>query len=45
MPDIELVDLKDKHKRKLMKGHFSDRLIDRNVRNIKRRESNNTVSK
>ncbi|GGK16806.1 primosomal protein N' [Yeosuana aromativorans] len=28
MPDIELVDIKDKHKRKLMKGHFSDRLID-----------------
>ncbi|WP_191858928.1 replication restart helicase PriA [Hanstruepera ponticola] len=27
MPDIELVDLKDKHKRKRMKGHFSDRLI------------------
>jgi len=28
MPDIELIDLKDKHKRKLMNGHFSDRLID-----------------
>ncbi|PNQ72392.1 primosomal protein N' [Hanstruepera neustonica] len=27
MPDIELIDLKDKHKRKRMKGHFSDRLI------------------
>lgn len=27
MPEIELVDIKDKHKRKLMKGHFSDRLI------------------
>jgi primosomal protein N' (replication factor Y) len=27
MPDIELVDIKDKHKRKLMNGHFSDRLI------------------
>jgi len=27
MPDIELVDIKDKHKKKLMKGHFSDRLI------------------
>ena len=26
-PDIELVDLKDKHKRKRMNGHFSDRLI------------------
>lgn len=28
MPDIELVDIKDKHKRKLMKGHFSDRLME-----------------
>ena len=27
MPEIELVDIKDKLKRKLMKGHFSDRLI------------------
>ncbi|TWO31841.1 primosomal protein N' [Seonamhaeicola sediminis] len=27
MPDIELVDIKDKHKRKRMSGHFSDRLI------------------
>ncbi|MGC6430302.1 MAG: replication restart helicase PriA [Jejuia sp.] len=28
MPEMELVDIKDKHKRKLMKGHFSDRLIE-----------------
>ncbi|MCA0131927.1 replication restart helicase PriA [Winogradskyella alexanderae] len=28
MPEIELVDLADKHKRKRMKGHFSDRLIE-----------------
>jgi primosomal protein N' (replication factor Y) len=28
MPDIELVDVKDKLKKKLMKGHFSDRLIE-----------------
>nr|WP_262904461.1 primosomal protein N' [Tamlana laminarinivorans] len=28
MPDIELIDLKDKHKKKRMKGHFSDRLIE-----------------
>lgn len=28
MPEVELVDIKDKHKRKLMKGHFSDRLIE-----------------
>jgi len=27
MPEIELVDIKDKHKRKRMKGHFSDILI------------------
>ncbi|WP_406684407.1 primosomal protein N' [Seonamhaeicola sp. MEBiC1930] len=28
MPDIELIDIKDKHKRKRMQGHFSDRLIE-----------------
>jgi len=28
MPDIELVDLADKYKRKRMNGHFSDRLIE-----------------
>lgn len=28
MPDIELVDIKNKFKKKLMKGHFSDRLIE-----------------
>lgn len=28
MPEIELVDIKDKHKRKRMNGHFSDRLIE-----------------
>lgn len=28
MPEIELVDLKDKYRRKNMKGHFSDRLIE-----------------
>ncbi|KJD33631.1 primosomal protein N' [Tamlana nanhaiensis] len=28
MPDIELVDVQDKRKKKLMKGHFSDRLIE-----------------
>ncbi|WP_434035669.1 replication restart helicase PriA [Formosa sp. 4Alg 33] len=27
MPDIELIDVKDKQKRKLMTGHFSDRMI------------------
>ncbi|QFZ53719.1 primosomal protein N' [Oceanihabitans sp. IOP_32] len=28
MPDIELVDIKEKYKKKLMKGHFSDRLLE-----------------
>ena len=28
LPDIELVDLADKYKRKRMKGHFSDRLVE-----------------
>ncbi|MBL7473165.1 replication restart helicase PriA [Robertkochia sediminum] len=28
MPDIELVDLRDKYKKKRMQGHFSDRLIE-----------------
>lgn len=28
MPEIELVDIKEKHKKKLMKGHFSDRLLE-----------------
>lgn len=28
MPEIELVDLKDMHRRKRMQGHFSDRLIE-----------------
>jgi primosomal protein N' (replication factor Y) len=28
MPEIVLVDIKDKHKRKRMKGHFSDSLIE-----------------
>ncbi|APX99936.1 replication restart helicase PriA [Lacinutrix venerupis] len=28
LPDTELVDIADKYKRKLMKGHFSDRMIE-----------------
>ncbi len=28
MPDIELVDIKEKRKKKRMKGHFSDRLVE-----------------
>jgi len=27
LPEIELIDIKDKHKRKRMKGHFSDKMI------------------
>ncbi|WP_449649493.1 replication restart helicase PriA [Tenacibaculum aquimarinum] len=27
LPKIELIDIKDKHKKKLMKGHFSDRML------------------
>jgi len=28
LPEIELVDIKEKHRKKRMKGHFSDRLIE-----------------
>jgi len=28
LPEIELVDIKEKHKKRLMKGHFSDRLLE-----------------
>jgi primosomal protein N' (replication factor Y) len=28
LPEIELVDIKDKHRRKRMTGHFSDRMIE-----------------
>ena len=28
MPTIELVDIKEKHKKKMMTGHFSDRLLE-----------------
>lgn len=35
MPDIELVDIKDKHKRKRMTGHFSDRLIEEMTETLK----------
>ena len=28
MPEIELVDVKEKHRKKRMKGHFSDRLLE-----------------
>ncbi|SDS13827.1 replication restart DNA helicase PriA [Formosa sp. Hel1_31_208] len=35
MPDIELVDIKDKQKRKRMQGHFSDRLIEEMTETLK----------
>lgn len=35
MPDIELVDIKDKQKRKRMTGHFSDRLIEEMTSTLK----------
>lgn len=35
MPDIELVDLQDKHRRKRMNGHFSDRLIEEITETLK----------
>ena len=35
MPDIELVDIKDKQKRKRMTGHFSDRLIEEMTATLK----------
>ncbi|MFC4721338.1 primosomal protein N' [Geojedonia litorea] len=35
MPDIELVDIQDKHKRKRMTGHFSDRLIEEMTETLK----------
>lgn len=35
MPEIELVDIKDKYKRKLVKGHFSDRLLEEMTETLK----------
>tara|TARA_R110002096_G_scaffold26642_7_gene82082 strand:- start:61229 stop:63682 length:2454 start_codon:yes stop_codon:yes gene_type:complete len=35
MPEIELVDIKDSHKKKRMKGHFSDRLIEEMTETLK----------
>jgi len=34
MPDIELIDIKDKQKRKRMHGHFSDRLVEEIKENL-----------
>ncbi len=38
MPDIELVDLKEKHRKKRMKGHFSDRLLEEMEETLKVRK-------
>ncbi|GAA4953367.1 primosomal protein N' [Algibacter agarivorans] len=35
MPDVELVDVKDKLKKKRMKGHFSDRLVEEMTETLK----------
>ena len=35
MPDVELVDIKDKLKKKRMKGHFSDRLLEEMTETLK----------
>ncbi|MEH6536601.1 MAG: primosomal protein N' [Psychroserpens sp.] len=35
MPEIELVDIKDKQKRKRMQGHFSDRLVEEMTETLK----------
>ncbi|MFD1614160.1 replication restart helicase PriA [Gelatiniphilus marinus] len=35
MPDIELVDIKEKLKKKRMKGHFSDRLLEEMTETLK----------
>ena len=35
MPDVELVDIKDKLKKKRMKGHFSDRLVEEMTETLK----------
>ncbi len=38
MPEIELVDVKEKHRKKLMKGHFSDRLLEEINEALKNKE-------
>ncbi len=35
MPDVELIDIKDKLKKKRMKGHFSDRLVEEMTETLK----------
>ena len=38
MPEIELVDVKEKHRKKLMKGHFSDQLLEEINEALKNKE-------
>ena len=38
MPEIELVDIKEKHRKNLMKGHFSDRLLEEINEALKNKE-------
>ena len=38
LPEIELVDIKEKHRKKRMKGHFSDRLLEMISEALKERE-------
>jgi primosomal protein N' (replication factor Y) len=38
MPSIELVDIKEKHKKKKMTGHFSDRLLEEIQESLKNEE-------
>ena len=45
MPEIELVDIKDKHKRKRMTGHFSDTLLKEMKNTLIDGSSNNIISK
>jgi len=38
LPEMELVDIKEKHRKKLMKGHFSDRLLEEMQEAIENKE-------
>lgn len=38
LPEIEVVDIKEKHRRKLMTGHFSDRLLEEIKETLKEKE-------
>ncbi len=38
LPEIEIVDIKEKHRKKRMKGHFSDRLLEMIIEALKNKE-------